>query len=223
MHRPISVTHSLPKTVSEDHFAAIFKSRTRATKVSDVISTISRTVDDMEGPMAQMTISKKQETEANWDPIQKVDVRYPDGTESSIYVQLNAMAGQFIPFRPPPTPEPQTAAQAEAEANARAAAEEGVEEPATQHRVYRAMFTIEETTDSDGQVRVMAHSPRVLPPSERPMRFQERVAMRQSRRREEDEMQALSVLRRRKLKMKKKKYKKFMKRTRTLRRKLNQI
>jgi hypothetical protein len=238
MHRPISVTHSLPKTVTDDAFAAIFAPRSKTGKISDVISTLSRTVDDIEGPMAQMTISnKQQEGDAGWEPVHKIDVKYPDGSESSVYVQLNAMAGQFLPFRPPPTPEPQTIGDAAAEAEAREAEAEAAvvdagnfaaaEESSPQHRVYKAMFTIEETTDPDGQVRVVAHSPKILH-DEQPRTFLERMALRhlrfeEAQRRDRGAMVAISVKRQRKLKMKKKKYKKLQRRTRNQRRRLGQL
>jgi hypothetical protein len=218
----------VPKSVTQEAFASIFRPRTRANKVSDIISTLSRTVDELDTPMAKMTISNKHEGEAGWDSVQKIDVKYTDGTESSTYVQLNSMSGQFLPFRPPPTPEPQTVAQAEAEAaEIEAAADESAEEASPQHRVYRAMFTIEETTDPDGQVRVMAHSPQILQ-NDQPRTFLQRMALRHLRfedaqRRDGETMEAISVKRQRKLKMKKKKYKKFMKRTRTLRRKLDRV
>ncbi|WYZ44045.1 hypothetical protein EsH8_VII_000481 [Colletotrichum jinshuiense] len=219
LHRPISVTHSMPKSVSEEAFAAIFKPRTKANRVSDVISTLSRTTDDLEGAMAKMTIAN-QEVDASGEPVQKIDLRHPDGSESSVYVQLNAMAGQFIPFRPPPAPEAMGAADAHVES-----AIEDVVDEAPHHRVYKAMFTIEETTDADGQVQVLAHSPKIMQ-DEAPRSFLERMALRQMKFDEaqgHDTMQAISVKRQRKLKMKKKKYKKLMKRTRNLRRKLDRI
>ncbi|KZL70612.1 phytanoyl- dioxygenase, partial [Colletotrichum incanum] len=219
LHRPISVTHSMPKSVTEEAFAAIFKPRTKANKVTDVISTLSRTTDDLEGAMAKMTIAS-QEVDASGEPVQKIDLKHPDGSESSVYVQLNAMAGQFIPFRPPPVPEAMGATDAHADS-----AIEDVADEAPHHRVYKAMFTIEETTDADGQVQVLAHSPKIMQ-DEVPRSFLERMALRQMKFDEaqgHDTMQAISVKRQRKLKMKKKKYKKLMKRTRNLRRKLDRI
>ncbi|KXH48292.1 hypothetical protein CSAL01_05657 [Colletotrichum salicis] len=226
LHRPISVTHSMPKSVTEEAFAAIFKPRSRANKVTDVISTLSRTTDDLEGAMAKMTIGH-QETDASGEPVQKIDYKNPDGTESSVYVQLNSMAGQFVPFRPPPAPEAmgETSDAATHAAAAESAVEDLLDET-PHHRVYKAMFTIEETTDADGQVQVLAHSPKIMQDGDAPRSFLERMALRQMKFDEaqgHDTMHALSVKRQRKLKMKKKKYKKLMKRTRNLRRKLDRI
>ncbi|EOO00783.1 putative duf1713 domain-containing protein [Phaeoacremonium minimum UCRPA7] len=218
----MSVTHSLPKAITEDAFASIFVPRTRGQKASDIISTLSRTVEELEQPMSKLGLGGQHEMEG--DSMHKIDFKHPDGTESSVYVQLNAMSGQFLPFRPPPLPEVEGT-------NAEAAAETGVEdvvdEAAPHHRVYKAVFTIEETTDTDGQIKVMAHSPQLIEEQAEPRSFLERMAQRQLRfeegreSRHQDTMLALSVLRRRKLRMKKKKYKKLLKRTRNERRKLD--
>ena len=190
---------------------------------SDVISTLSRTVDELEQPMSKLALGGQHEMDG--ENMHKIDFKHPDGSESSVYVQLNAMSGQFLPFRPPPLPEPETA---NADAAAETGIEEVVEEAAPHHRVYKAVFTIEETTDTDGQIKVMAHSPQLIEEQAEPRSFLERMAQRQLRFEESREhrhndttMLALSVLRRRKLKMKKKKYKKLLKRTRNERRKLD--
>ncbi|KAM0329196.1 hypothetical protein ACHAQA_004495 [Verticillium albo-atrum] len=221
LHRPISVTHSLPKSITEDAFASIFNTRTRSNNVGEVITTLSRTAEELDGAMAKMTIADQPEPDANGDPVRKIDVQHHDGSESSVYVQLNSMAGQFVPFRPPPLPQPQSAAASEAQVEA--AAEELLDDT-PQHRVYKALFTIEESTDADGQVRVLAHSPRIVQ-NGAPRSFLERMARRQMLFDEAqgttDTMHAISVKRQRKLKMKKKKYKKLQKRDRNLRRKLD--
>ncbi|KAI1413258.1 hypothetical protein F5Y13DRAFT_32311 [Hypoxylon sp. FL1857] len=226
LHRPMSVTHSFPKTVTEDAFAQIFAPRTKNNKYNDVMSTISKTVDELEQPMQNLSLDSQQDgetiTDTNGEPMHKIDLKHPDGSESSVYVQLNAMSGQFLPFRPPPLPQPESAGRAET------GREEMVAEDLSQHRVYKAMFTLEETTDKNGQVRIVAHSPKLVEEAPTPRTFLERMAMRQIRWREEvrgqgPDMIAISVRRQRKLKMKKKKYKKLMKRTRNIRRKLDRV
>ncbi|KAI1475697.1 hypothetical protein K445DRAFT_313990 [Daldinia sp. EC12] len=223
LHRPMSVTHSFPKTITDDAFAQIFAPRTKNNKYADVMSTLSRTVDELEQPMQNPDLdaqSGETITDPNGESTHKIDLKHPDGSESSVYVQLNAMSGQFFPFRPPPLP------QAEGSTITETAREE-VEDP-RQHRVYKAMFTFEETTDDNGQIRIIAHSPRVVEEPRAPKTFLERMALRQIRWREEvrgqsPDMHAISVRRQRKLKMKKKKYKKLMKRTRNARRKLDRV
>ncbi|KAH8179422.1 DUF1713 domain protein [Sarocladium implicatum] len=221
LHRPISITQTIPRTVTNEHFASIFGPRSKNARVFDTINTVSSTIDSLEGPMASMTIG--QQDQGMDDQMHKLEVRNPDGSESSIQLQVSAMSGDFLPFRPPPTPQPQSAAEAESAAEAMDAAEAA--EP--QHRVYKAMFTIEETTEPGGQIRINAHSPQIVQDEQQqPRSFLERLAMRQvkfdqaqeSRR---GDMLAISVKRQRKLRMKKKKYKKLMKRTRNERRKLD--
>ncbi|RBR23506.1 uncharacterized protein FIESC28_03688 [Fusarium coffeatum] len=213
LHRPISVTQTMPRAVSDEHFASIFAARTRNNKMADTDATLSNTIEQLEGPMAQMTIGGQEGQEV----MHKVDIKNPDGTESSMYLQIDAMSGEFLPFRPPPLPQVQAAGESES-----AIAEAEAVEDVPQHRVYKALFTIEESTDPDGQIRIMAHSPRIM--QDQPRSFLERLALRQLKFDEAQgrrDMHAISVKRQRKLKMKKKKYKKLMKRTRVLRRKLD--
>ncbi|KAK3987770.1 hypothetical protein QBC44DRAFT_245313 [Cladorrhinum sp. PSN332] len=238
LHRPISVTQLLPQPVSEDAFAQIFAPRSRSHRVQDVLSTLSQTVQDLEEPLKvnnangvkQQSSSHEgaQETEA--DGSTKLTYKRPDGTEANVYLQLNTSDGQFLPYSPPPPPQPIAEVDAESEATMNAIAEElaSTEEPQT--RVYKAMVTIEETMDEDGQYKVVAHSPELIEESAetQPRSFLERMAQRQlrfdeSRRQQGRTMQAISVKRQRKLKMKKKKYKKLMRRTRNERRKLDRL
>ncbi|KAL7908667.1 hypothetical protein GGI35DRAFT_451742 [Trichoderma velutinum] len=216
LHRPISITQTMPRTVTDEHFASIFAPRSKSNRIRDTVSTISDTIDQLEGPMAQVTIGSQDQGAG--DGMHRVDVKNPDGTESSIYLQVDTMSGEFLPFRPPPLPEAQQGVEAEG-----VAAEAEALEEAAHHRVYKAMFTIEESTEPDGQIRIIAHSPRIIQ-DEQPRSFLERLAVRQLRvdqARGQRDLYAISVKRQRKLKMKKKKYKKLMKRTRNLRRKLD--
>ncbi|CAI4218749.1 unnamed protein product [Parascedosporium putredinis] len=198
MHRPISITHSLPRTTSDEAFAEIFSARSAINKPNDVISTLSRAVDDLEGPMAKMTISREGQAEQAGE---------------------GSMTGQFLPFQPPPLPEPQAA-----NGQVFGASSEADLELSPQHRVYRAMFTIEETLDADGQVHVLAHSPKILndEPGSRYIDRLRRMRHEDALRRREV-LHAISVKKRRKLKMKKKKFKKKLKSSRKLRERLHKI
>ncbi|KAH7256425.1 hypothetical protein BKA59DRAFT_72447 [Fusarium tricinctum] len=213
LHRPISVTQTMPRAVTDEHFASIFAARTRNNKMAETESTLASTIEQLESPMAQMTIGGE-----GHEGMHKVDIKNPDGTESSMYLQIDTMSGEFLPFRPPPLPQLEAAGEASS-----AVAEAEAAENVPQHRVYKALFTIEESTDPDGQIRIMAHSPRIVQDAQ-PRSFLERLALRQLKFDEAQgrrDMHAISVKRQRKLKMKKKKYKKLMKRTRVLRRKLD--
>lgn len=216
------MTHSFPRTIDDETFAQIFAARSSHNSYSDVMSTLSRTVEELEQPLQSLSMEGQEDmtvSEMDGQPAQKIDIKNPDGTESSVYVHLNSMSGQFVPFRPPPLPQPTSA-------SASAAPTETGAEPAAQHRVYKAVFTLEETTDPSGDVRIVAHSPSLMEEHAHPRSFG-RKPIREYRQEQVEgrptKMHAISVYRQRKLKMKKKKYKKLMKRTRNERLKLNRI
>lgn len=95
---------------------------------------------------------------------------------------------------------------------------EAAEELEPQHRTYTAVLTVEESTHANGEVTYVTHSTPLMAQDQPATRYLERMQMRY---RDRGEMMAISVKRQRKLKMKKHKYKKLMKRTRVLRRKLD--
>ncbi|KAK0735046.1 hypothetical protein B0T26DRAFT_633788 [Lasiosphaeria miniovina] len=235
LHRPFSVTQLMPTAVTDAAFAEIFNQRSRTRRTADVIQTLDKTVQQLEQPLANLTISKDQhqhqhqqlqlqeEQQEAEDGATKIAFKRQDGSEASVYLQLNAMAGHFQPYYPPPAPEPVTDAQAEAEA---AAAEEAAEqEPQT--RIHRAIVTLEETLDADGEYKVVATGLEMINEDAQLRTFLGRVALRQLRyyssRVQDGTMQAISVRRQRKLKMKKKKYKKLQRKTRNIRRKLDRL
>lgn len=208
----------MPRTVSDEHFASIFAPRSKSNRVSDTMSTLSDTIDQLEGPMAQMTIGGQGDSSVRDELQQRLEMRNLEGTEPSVHLQVDTMSGDFLPFRPPPLPTTHAAGESEAMT---AQGEESDETPT--HRVYKAMFTIEESAEPSGQVRIVAHSPQIVE-DQQPRSFIERLAQKQLRldeSRGRRDMYAISVKRQRRLRMKKKKYKKLMKRTRNLRRKLD--
>lgn len=242
LHRPISVTHSLPRIVTDDAFARIFTQRARGpAKPSEVMSTIEHTVQALDHPMAGSAVERVVNgTGPDYeDGIHKDDLMRGGDIppEAAVTVQINNMSGSFLPFRPPPLPQPYSSPAPteggtdKAYADAALAAEIR-EQRAQQTRVYRAVFTIEESTDAHGDVKILAHSPELIEEPQQedgggaeaaagtgavpePRTFLERMALRQMR------YEAISVKRQRKLKMKKKKYKKLQKRLRHERRKLD--
>jgi len=194
LHRPISVTQQIPKIVTDEEFAEIFNPKPKGSRTpQDVISTLSRTVTDLEQPFAGKQSDVK-------DKLTKLILQSIDGNDPNYEIGLNTMSGAFLPFVPPPPPVPFSAAQAEEPAQG-TAGELAVEEP--RPNVYKAMVTI--TVDAAGTCEV------TLDPQSVGDEAQDGV------------MQALSVKRIRKLKMKKMKYKKLMKRTRNKRRKLDRL
>ncbi|KAI1827488.1 hypothetical protein F4861DRAFT_366717 [Xylaria intraflava] len=247
LHRPISVTHSFPKAITDDAFAKIFAPRTKSATYNKVMSTLARAVDELEQPMQGLSISTQRAAggsashNTNNGLMPHTDTKHADGTESGVYLQLDHMSGQFIPFRPPPIPKPLAASEVEASASASAEntrvapSEEARTLQQPQHRVYKAVFTLEETTDEHGDTRIIAHSPQLVEGDgdsdyivpNPPRSFLERMALREIRREQvrgqSNGLLTISVRRQRKLKMKKKKYKKLMKRTRSERRKLDRV
>lgn len=249
LHRPISVTHSLPRIITDDAFAAIFTQRARAAKHSEVMSTISRTVQGLEQPMASLSVESDPNatTAESESGIHQLDMMHGDRAEAAVSVQINSMSGNFLPFRPPPLPQPHSATgtahnNTSAAGKDAAAALAAEADQQAQTRVYRAVFTIEESTDAHGDVKILAHSPELIEEPQQeaggakaiaaaaaaPRTFLERMILRQmrydeSRAQQEhvrrSSMLAISVKRQRKLKMKKKKYKKLQKRLRNENRK----
>lgn len=239
------MTKSLPKTVTDESFASIFTPRTRSNKPSDVISTltnITKKLDAVTGKLGAVKLTTEQE---QWnqevddirhgitaDSYRKAETQHLDGAPQAaedwtqhMAFPAQVLSGKHRPFNVPPPPVPMNTAESLA-AGLEAASEAETLEP--QHRTYTAVLTVEESTDMNGEVTYLAHaSPLVaeLPPAQPPTKFLERMQIRRQnyleQRAEENDMLAISVKRQRKLKMKKHKYKKLMRRTRNLRRRLD--
>lgn len=227
LYRPLSVTASFPKVVTEEAFAAIFTQRTKSNKHSDVISTLSNTVNKLESAAQQekrwsaetddLRAAITAESQQSQSEVLHLD---QDPNAGSLHFPRHILSGKYQPFNAPPPPVPMNTAESLA-AGAEAA------EASAQHKTYTAVLTIEETTDLNGEVTYMATSSPLVEeaPTPAPRRFLERMNIRQDkydeyreRRSIDTGMWAISVKRQRKLKMKKHKYKKLMRRTRNLRR-----
>ena len=151
------------------------------------------------------------------------DVTHLDGMpgDNAIPFPQHIMQGRYQPFNAPPAPVPMDSAES------LAAGLEAAQQEEVQHRTYTATLTIEESTDVNGEITYTAHSSQLLDVEEpaAPRSSAERMQQRRQRfeegREEQGTWQAISVKRQRKLKMKKHKYKKLMRRTRNLRRRLD--
>lgn len=230
----MSLTNGFPKSVTEDSFAAIFTSRVKVNKPSEVISTLSNTLkrlDAVTGKMETVKIGQQNQWEEaddiraaiTADSYRNAETQHLDAApeESALNVPQQLMSGRYQPFNPPPAPMPLNTAEA------LAAGVEAAESLEPSYRTYTTVLTIEESMNSNGDVTYTAHhSPIVAEdPPATPKKFLERMHIRQEQyrinRKEETDMLAISVKRQRKLKMKKHKYKKLMRRTRNLRRRLD--
>ncbi|KAK8232320.1 hypothetical protein HDK90DRAFT_306083 [Phyllosticta capitalensis] len=235
IHRPISVTTLIPTTASESSFNAIFESRKQnnAAKYGQTIYTLGNVVKSLEGASQE-----SEETELRAEILHNAAendgvVHHLDGQRQ---FSLNEALAQMRPFNPPPPPAPQGKTQEASKdkaADADTASPTPVQKPTK--KVWKATVTVTETTDETGHktvsastspaIRVPAHNEASLEEPELDegvhirQPFLERMFIRGGAR---PTMHAISVKRQRKLKMKKHKYKKLMKKTRNLRRKLGQ-
>ncbi|PVH76367.1 hypothetical protein DL98DRAFT_465051 [Cadophora sp. DSE1049] len=246
LYRPMSLTHIFPKAVTDEAFASIFTPRTKANKTEGVISVLSEIQQDFEEMSRQMSggvkITVAQESEDAWNEetddvraaitaesyhrksgdAKNLDSAPQEGGENIMDFPPHILSGRYRPFHPPPAPVPMDSSESLA-----AGKEAAQQEQEPLHRTYTAMLTIEESTDANGDVTYMAHSSPLIEDAPRsgPTKFLERMQQRRERYRiqrpEENDMLAISVKRQRKLKMKKHKYKKLMRRTRNLRRRLD--
>ncbi|KAJ5643798.1 uncharacterized protein N7484_006305 [Penicillium longicatenatum] len=224
IHRPISVTTTVPPTSSHEAFESIFSKRLMKNQPDDVIFTLSNTVQSMEGangmseaedPFGQM--HGRFASDANGD-LQMLD-------NPEAHMSVEELTRRLRPFHPPPPPVPM-------DMSAEAEAMESHEAQSEQDTTYSTVLTIRESRHADGRktyeastgpfVRDEMDAPAGLrdeltinaPSSTTGMTYVERL-------RHNSSMHAISTKRRRKVKMKKHKFKKLMRRTRTLRRKLD--
>jgi len=244
LHRPISITSSVPSGSTATSFNAIFEPRTRANRQSaEVISTLSSAVETLETASRQHPQYSNEEHDLRLAVTQasisnSEGPRHLDGVPNNSPLQFpsHLLTGKFKPFSPPPAPVPMNS---ESEAQSTVSGAEDVQ--AAKQKSYSTVLTILESTHPNGSKTYTARtSPFVAnePEQPPPARFLERMRIRQERwedyrdglledrgmGRAKDEggiMQAISVKRQRKLKMKKHKYKKLMKKTRNLRRRLD--
>lgn len=220
IHRPISVSTTVPPPSSPEAFDAIFTAK-KSTKheSDDVIFTLSSTVNSMENPAYHLG---EQEGSLNHFDMEGNQL---DGMNmAELKVSVEELTRRLRPFHPPPPPVPFD------EAKDAGAVE--LENFSPRETSYSTVLTIHESTHADGRKTYEAHTgPFVRSPDMDAPGAGENEAIIDvpsqpgttyiERLRNNRTMQAISTKRRRKLKMKKHKYKKLLRNTRTLRRKLD--
>ncbi|KAH8597644.1 hypothetical protein B0O99DRAFT_81259 [Bisporella sp. PMI_857] len=182
LHRPISLSTSLPQEVTDEEFATIFKPRSK-TKPADVISSLTNALGNIEllgaVQINELSEAKEQSSEHSNNIEQynvspdlaaeaarrAAEVRAQLGLESpppqnSIVMDFpqHILTGKYQPFHPPPPPVPMDIPESLA-AGAEAAEEilsDEIHEP--HHRRFTTVLTIEESTDSNGDITFHAHS-----------------------------------------------------------------
>ncbi|KAJ6152687.1 hypothetical protein N7497_007006 [Penicillium chrysogenum] len=204
IHRPISVTTTVPPTSSTDAFEAIFSSkRPLKNEPEDVIFTLSSAVQSMETGSQGMSESEEQFRSFSE---QDGELRMLDA--SSPPVPLDTSAAE-------------TAESTDAQID-------------NEYQTYSTVLTIREARHADGRKTYEAHTGPFVRSGEMedPSDMRDEISIEapsdstagmtyMERLRNNHTMHAISTMRRRKAKMKKHKFKKLMKRTRTLRRKLD--
>lgn len=245
IHRPISVTKSVPPPSSNSAFSSIFSARERQRhQPADAIYTISSAIDHLEDLTAQ---SQDQQMRRNGKDLHDAVVQssasnsempnsqHLDGIRPQImHINIEELAKRFQPFKPPPAPVPLNQAQPSASQKSSS------EKRRTIQKSYSARLFIIEDIHPDGQTTYRTHTSPLreepttdesrganLPPAPH-QPFLKRMLERQRHLREwrnkgdrKETWRSISVKRQRKLKMKKHKYKKLMRRTRNLRRRLD--
>ncbi|KAL4739520.1 hypothetical protein BDV11DRAFT_187605 [Aspergillus similis] len=213
IHRPISVSTTVPPPSTPEAFDSIFTKQPSKSSSDDVIFTLSSAVNSVEHAAHHLAendgIMNAFEMESN----------QLDGLDmTELKISVEEMTKRLRPFNPPPPPTPYVAS-AEAEQRQETSS-------------YSAVLTIQESTLSDGSKTYEAHTTPFVQartmeapgaegidaaidvPQDSQTTYIERL-------RNPGTMQALSTRRRRIRKMKNHKFKKLLRRTRTLRRKLD--
>ncbi|KAL9101669.1 MAG: hypothetical protein Q9187_009211 [Circinaria calcarea] len=256
IHRPISVTASVPSTYSLASFSSIFTPKVgTTTRAADVIYTLSSALYRIEKAATQAesqpptssahadsTSPEESElraaiTQASTSNAEPTTTTYLDGQPGQgIQINIQELAKNFRPFMPPPAPVPMmfseevgiSAQNANSSPPSRSSTIIRILQntpPSTRRSIAARLASIRRASQplSSRNTTIGEQAP----PSRQP--FLERMRIRQEKwddSREEarrTRWRAISVRRQRKLKMKKHKYKKLMRRTRNLRRKLDRL
>lgn len=215
-------------------FNTIFEPKSKQQKTNgDVIFTLSNAIYNIE--------SQQRDSDLGWEIIQEsssnADIKHLDGVPRSR--SLEDLVAQLKPFTAPPPPSPVNIEQQQRKVRAAPA-------PTVSQKHFKTTITVTENKRSDG---VTFYTASATPPEPAAIKeapsatsttpFKDRLRNRELNFMEKEleqhrsdisilegenskgEMHAISVKRQRKLKMKKHKYKKLMKRTRNLRRRLD--
>ncbi|KAG9836231.1 hypothetical protein KCU98_g5003, partial [Aureobasidium melanogenum] len=234
LHRPLSLGSAIPPAADMTAFNTIFEPKPKQQKTNgDVIFTLSNAINSIE--------SQQRDSDLGWEIIQEsssnADIKHLDGVPRSR--SLEDLVAQLKPFTAPPPPSPVNVEQQQRKVRAAPA-------PTVSQKHFKTTITVTENKRSDG---VTFYTASATPPEPAAIKeapsatsttpFKDRLRNRELNFMEKEleqhrsdisilegenskgEMHAISVKRQRKLKMKKHKYKKLMKRTRNLRRRLD--
>ncbi|RAL15325.1 mitochondrial 37S ribosomal protein mS38 [Aspergillus homomorphus CBS 101889] len=226
IHRPISVSTSVPPTSTSEAFDSIFTARKPG--VDDVISTLSSAVQTLEGGDQDPNHYHNVLQEMTNRHYQSVMQQQQHGQPiMDMSLSIEELTKRLRPFHPPPPPVPMD----EVSAAATAAAEQQTDAGMTES--YSTVLTIHESTLPDGSKTYQAHTGPFMPTQDMGVPGAAdaveayidvdpsgNAGLSYIEQNTNGPMHALSTKRRRRLKMKKHKFKKLLRKTRTLRRKL---
>ncbi|KAF2817633.1 uncharacterized protein BDZ99DRAFT_565348 [Mytilinidion resinicola] len=243
LHRPISVTTPIPPTTTEASFGAIFEPRllNNRNKFIDVLNTLSHGVETLEAAAYGNEESDLRAEILHHSASNSGDIMHLDELPQD---KIDRMISQLIPFNPPPAPVPFGEAQAAKKVSSKDQSQDvaTAQISKTKQKAWTTTVVVTESTDATGErtysastspmVEIQVPEERSEQSSEVGIRqpFLHRMGIRERAYTQYlDDMASkkrgsfllISTKRRRSLKMKKHKYKKLMKRTRLLRRKLD--
>ncbi|KAI9723820.1 MAG: hypothetical protein M1828_004070 [Chrysothrix sp. TS-e1954] len=272
LHRPISVTKTIPPTTTAQAFDSIFEARPERThRPQDVIRTLSSAVSSFENASPtsrnRRQSGRSQQNDSGstigWDLLQPqqvsqsatIDANGTTHLDEQPMPSLNDLLARFRPFQTPPPPVPHDQITPASSAPAQDMPESRPADSSSSIKTYRATLTLSEEAHHTGSKTYTTRLSPLVPTSSSltPFRASRQPFLSRMKAREEEnirlvedevklaeqeldldgmenevgegsswgvEMDLISVKRQRKLKMKKHKYKKLMRRTRNLRRRL---
>lgn len=200
----------------------------------DNIQTLSGSIDRLEAALRSQEQKEVQEDAMQSEAI----VQHLEGPPQA---SIDDLMSQFVPFRAPPAPVPFDQAQESETVSNQMVEDAAPSATPIQQRVWKTAVIVTESMDASGkrtysattspmeEIQVPGENGQEMDEPEIRQPFLERMRHRQNtntRVRESQrrpDMLLISVKRQRKLKMKKHKYKKLMKKTRLLRRKLDRL
>jgi len=234
-HRPVSITTPLPSATTEETFNSIFEATTDAKhKSNDVLLTLGSVVERLD-----QASQARQSGDLSWNILQESpngEVTHLDGSNGQAFL------AKYPPFTPPPAPsafDPAAQSQKMQQRPKRESRKRQPKATTPQTKTWSTTVVVTEYTNQDGTkswsaettpiVRALEVAQEVAEPEQQPkvqiqQPFLQRMRLRHIQTIKQykgGRMLAISVKRQRKLKMKKHKYKKLMRRTRNLRRRLD--
>ncbi|MCJ1410296.1 hypothetical protein MMC19_004381 [Ptychographa xylographoides] len=233
LHRPMSVTAVIPPPSSPSTFSSIFTPRVQhKPRAADIIYTLSTAVNTLEKaaaaeaappsapspqPLSHDTL-RAAVTQASASTADAARSTHLDGQPpQGLQIDIEELARNFRPFNPPPAPVPTTSSIPPATVA-------GASTLATGPRILsmaRAFLQPDpSTTDLYTELERIAQAGWTFRAR---MRQRSRVWADGRAETRREMWKAISVKRQRKLKMKKHKYKKLMRKTRNLRRRLDRL